>query len=60
MGQCLEKCMKGIYLPEYRWYFYFLLFCPNFQRSIITGNTDYDTNGVIFFVSTYCECDKAS
>ena len=40
--------------------FLFSSFCPNFQRSIITGNTDYDTNGVIFFVSTYCECDKAS
>ena len=30
--------------------FLFSSFCPNFQRSIITDNTDCDTNGVIFFV----------
>ena len=48
----MKTVWKAIYLPEYQWYFYFLLALYKlFQRRIIiiTDNTDGDTNGVIFF-----------
>ena len=62
--QYLEKCMKAIYLPQYQWYFYFLLlfvwyFSKNFSECIITDNTDCNTNGVIFFGFMYCEWGKS-
>ena len=52
----MKTVWKAIYLPEYQWYFYFLLaLYKNFQRRIIII-TDGDTNGVIFFgFERHCE-----